>query len=104
MLVSSSSQILLKKSALKTYRSRIYEYLNPYVIIGYALFLLCSLASVFCYKIVPLTTGTIIETTAYIFIPTLSFIFLKEKISARQLVGILVIITGIVIYSIGGTL
>lgn len=35
VVVASFSQILLKKSAQKTYRSIIYEYLNPYVICGY---------------------------------------------------------------------
>lgn len=38
-LISSLSQVMLKKSAQKTYPSKIREYLNPLVIIAYGLFL-----------------------------------------------------------------
>jgi len=37
VVVASFSQILLKKSAAKKYDNVIKEYLNPYVIIGYAI-------------------------------------------------------------------
>ena len=37
VLVSSISQIILKKSASKTYDSVLKEYLNVYVITGYVL-------------------------------------------------------------------
>ena len=40
VVVSSVSQIILKKSASKTYNSIIKEYLNKYVIIGYGLMVL----------------------------------------------------------------
>ena len=40
VVVASFSQILLKKSAQKTYRSIICEYLNPYVICGYGMMFL----------------------------------------------------------------
>ena len=37
VFIAAVSQILLKKSALKKYTSVIWEYLNPYVIVGYGL-------------------------------------------------------------------
>ena len=36
VFVSAIAQILLKKSAGKTYENKIREYLNPYVIISYS--------------------------------------------------------------------
>ena len=46
MVVASLSQILLKKSAAKTYSSVIREYLNPYVIAGYGMMVLSTLLTV----------------------------------------------------------
>ena len=43
VIVASLSQILLKKSASKTYTSVIREYLNAYVIIGYGMMVLSTL-------------------------------------------------------------
>lgn len=100
--ISGFSQILLKKSAIKTYQNKIQEYVNPYVISGYSLFLICTIVTVFCYKYVPLSLGVVLESAGYIFVPVLSFIFLKEKLTTRQIVGILIVIAGVILYSVGG--
>ena len=46
VVVASFSQILLKKSAGKTYASVLQEYLNPLVIIGYGMMVLSTLLTV----------------------------------------------------------
>ena len=46
VFISAVSQVMLKKSALKTYDSPIKEYLNPLVIFAYALFVGTTLLSV----------------------------------------------------------
>ena len=100
VFISSVSQILLKKSAEKSYPSKIQEYLNPYVIIGYGLFFGCTLLSMFALKVVPLSMSPIIEAFGYIFVAALSFFFLKEKFTRKQLIGTVLIILGVVVYSI----
>ncbi|PEC57425.1 multidrug ABC transporter, partial [Bacillus wiedmannii] len=40
IILANYSQILLKKATLQQYDSRIKEYVNPYVIIGYSLFVI----------------------------------------------------------------
>lgn len=100
VFISSISQILLKISAKKTYPSKIKEYLNPYVILGYGLFFGCTLISMYALKVVPLSMSPILEATGYIFVSTLSFLFLKEKLTRRQLIGIVLILIGIVVYSL----
>ena len=47
--VASFSQILLKKSAMKTYESPIREYLNIWVISGYGLLVCSMLISLWAY-------------------------------------------------------
>lgn len=100
VLISSISQIILKKSAARKYDSLIKEYLNVRVIGAYAMFFLSTLLTMYAYTGVPLTLGALLESAGYIYIPLLSFIFLKEKITPRMVVGSLFIIGGIIIYNL----
>lgn len=99
-LISSVSQVMLKKSAGKTYESKLREYLNPFVITAYGLFFGCTLISMYALKVVPLSMAPILEATGYIFVSVLSYIFFKERLTKKQLIGIFLIISGIIVYSI----
>ena len=98
--LSSVSQVMLKKSAGKKYGSRIREYLNPLVIAAYVIFFACTFISMFSLRVVPLSISPVLEATGYIFIGILGYVFLRERLSKRQLVGMALIITGIIIASI----
>ena len=99
-LISSFSQIMLKKSAQKTYPSRIREYLNPLVITAYGLFFGCTLLSMYALKVVPLSMSPILEASGYIFVAVLSFVFFKEKLTKRPLAGMGLIIGGIIVFTL----
>lgn len=100
VFIASVSQILLKLSANKTYDSKIKEYLNPQVIIAYALFFLSSLVTVLAYKYVPLSLGPVLEASGYIFIGVLGIAILKEKMQKQKLIGMIIIIAGIILFNI----
>ena len=102
VLISSISQVMLKTSANKSYSDRIKEYLNPTVIIAYGLFFLSTLITVFAYKVVPLSLGPVLESTGYIFVAVLGVVLLKEKMSRRKLLGMVLILAGIALFSLGG--
>lgn len=102
VLISSISQIMLKTSANKVYESKIKEYLNPTVIIAYALFFLSTIITVFAYKYVELSSGPILESFGYIFVAVLGYIFLKEKLSKKKIIGMVLILFGIFVFSLGG--
>ena len=102
VLISSISQILLKKSADKTYDSRLKEYLNPLVIIAYGMFFCSMMITMYCYRYVDVSAGPIFESAGYIFVGVLGYIFLKEKFTVKKIVGMLLIMLGIVIFSFGG--
>ncbi len=97
--VSSVSQIMLKKSAQKEYPSKIREYLNPLVITAYFLFFGCTFISMYGLKVVPLSLAPALEATGYIFVAVLSYIFLKEKLTLRQIAGMALIAAGILVSS-----
>ena len=104
VLVSSISQIMLKKSADKTYDSRLGEYLNPRVITAYGLFFLSTIITVFAYKYVPLSSGPILDSSGYIFVAVLGYIFLKERFTKKKIIGMILILMGIALFSLGGML
>ena len=97
--ISAVSQILLKKSSQKEYKNRLSEYLNPHVIIAYAIFFLATLCTVFAYKYLPLSMGPILGAVEYIFVAVLSYFLLKESISKKKLLGLLIIIFGVFVFS-----
>ena len=100
VFVSAIAQILLKKSAGKTYDSKIKEYLNPYVIISYAIFFGATFCTIYAYKEVPLSLGPILAASEYIFVAVLSKMVLKEHINLKKFIGLSVIVAGIIVYSL----
>lgn len=99
--ISAVSQVLLKKAALKEYSSRIREYLNPFVISAYCIFVLATLCTVFAYKEVPLSLGPVLEATSYIYVTIFGVTIFKEKINKKKVFSIGLILVGIVLASIG---
>lgn len=96
--IASFSQILLKKSAEKTYSSWIREYLNVYVICGYGMMFISMFLTIIAYAGMEFTNVQIIESTGYIMVMILSYFFFREKISKRKLLGMLFIFGGIAVY------
>lgn len=100
VFISSVSQVMLKKSAEKTYKSRIQEYMNTSVIIAYILFLGSTLLTVTAYKYIPLSMGPILEATGYIWVAAMGMIFLKERMNRKKILGLLMIVGGIIVFNI----
>ena len=98
--VSAFSQILLKKSADKTYKNRLFEYLNPYVIVAYGFFFLAMVFGSLSLRGTSLSLNAMLESLSYILIPVLSYLFLKERISRLQMIGIVVIVIGMIVYHV----
>lgn len=101
VFISSVSQVLLKKSATREHGSAVREYLNPYVIFAYALFVGSTLLSVIAYRGIPLSMGPILEATGYLYVTAFGVAIFRERMSAKKLVALLLIVGGIVIYSTG---
>lgn len=97
---SAVSQILLKQSADQKHKSGIYEYLNWRVMTAYAIFFGVLLLNTYAYTRVPYKYGSIIDTFTYVFVLLLSRFLLGERITKGKLMGNLLIIAGILIYSL----
>lgn len=98
VLISTCSQILLKKSSNIEYNSKIREYLNWRVIIGYGMMFGSTILTILAFKGLDYKNGPIIESLGYIFIMILSRIFLNEKITKKKIIGNSLILLGIAVF------
>lgn len=99
-LLTATSQTMLKKSANEKHKNIIFEYLNWRVITAYIIFVLVLLLNTYAYTMVPLKYGAVIDTLSYVFVLLFSVALLKEKVTMGKLIGNLLIITGILIYTL----
>ena len=99
-LLTATSQTMLKKSANEKHKNIIFEYLNWRVITAYIIFVLVLLLNTYAYTMVPLKYGAVIDTLSYVFVLLFSVALLKEKVTVGKFIGNLLIITGILIYTL----
>ena len=97
-MIASFSQILLKKSAEKTYDSIVKEYLNPYVIIGYGMMVISTITTILAYRGLEYKNGPVVESSGYILIMILSYIFFREKITRKKVIGNILVLLGIFVF------
>lgn len=94
------SQVLLKQNAEKEHKSWIFEYLNWRVITAYGISFSVLLLNTYAYTKVDMKYGAVIDTFSYVFVMVLSYLILKEKFTKGQLIGNLIIITGVMVYTL----
>lgn len=94
------SQVLMKKSAQKEYKSWIYEYLNWRVILAYGIVFAVLMINTYAYTEVEIKYASIIDSFSYVNVMLFSYLLLKEQFTKRQLIGNLVIIAGILVYTL----
>jgi drug/metabolite transporter (DMT)-like permease len=101
IFICSIIQIILKSVANKHYTG-FKAYLNAPVIISNIVFVLATMVNVYLMKYIKLSTVSILNLLTYVFVPPLSILFLKEKINARSIAGIIIIVFGMTIYALWG--
>ncbi len=100
VFISAFSQVLLKKSALRTYGSFWREYLNVYVLSAYAIYFLAVFLDLLALKKVPVSFVPVAEASSYIFVLIFGKIFFKEQFSKRKIIAMIMILSGILIFVI----
>lgn len=95
--ISAFSQVLLKKASLCGYKSFIRQYLNLYVIIGYGLFFLVLVVSIFILRYLPIVICSVFsESMPLVFSLFTGKIIFAEKLSKGKIIGGIIIIVGII--------
>lgn len=102
VFISAISQVMLKKAAMKQYESVLKEYLNPLVIVAYVLFVGTTILSIIAYRGIPLSMGPVLEATSYIYVTIFGVAIFKEKMNMEKIASLIMIVAGIVVYSLFG--
>ena len=100
-VLSSFSQVLLKKSAQKKRQTVLKEYFNFHVIFGYAITLFCMLLTIIAYRGIPFKYGAVLESLVYLYIMILSRVFLNENFTKKKIIGNIIIVIGVIVFSLG---
>lgn len=98
--ITAFSQIILKKSADKKHKGIIFEYINPYVLFSYVCYFGVLVLNVFIYTKIDYRFGVVINSMASVLVMVFSKLMLKETITRRRIWGNVLIILGIVIFSL----
>lgn len=98
--LASVSQVLLKKAALREHKTLLAEYTDWRVILGYGLFVGCTVLTMLAYKGVPLNVGPVLEATGYLYVTFFGVTIFHEKMNPRKLMALAIIILGILIYAL----
>ena len=93
--LASVSQVLLKKAALREHKSLLAEYTDWRVVLGYGLFVGCSLLTMLAYK-----GGPVLEATGYIYVTFFGVVIFHEKMNPKKIGALVLIILGILIYAL----
>lgn len=101
VFAAACAQMLLKQGARQSYVGIWRQYLNPWVIGGYAIMACSLMLNIFCMTNgVQVKEVSVIESLSYLFVPVLAFMLFKEKITRRKVAAIAIIIIGVIIFFI----
>ena len=99
VFVAAGAQVLLKKGAMREYDTFWRQYVNPWVVGGYAVMGVSLLLNVFCmgHGIQAKEVSTI-ESLSYLFVPCFSYAFFRERITWRKVGSITLIMVGVFVF------
>ena len=99
VFAAAGAQMLLKQGARQKYVGFWRQYLNPWVIGGYAI-MACSLVlNIFCMsRGVQVKEVSTIESLSYLFVPCLAFFIFSEKITWSKAGAMAIIIGGVILF------
>ena len=91
--------MLLKQGARQEYKVWWRQYVNGWVISGYVILFSTMVMNIFAMsRGVKVQEVSIIEAISYLFVPVLSFLVFKEKLTWRKIGAIGIIIIGIIVF------
>ena len=101
VFLGAVSQVMLKKAAMKHYTSFWKEYLNPLVIGAYGIFFATTLMNVFAYRGIPVSMGSVLESTSYLYVTFFGVVLFQEHLNKKKVLALTLIIGGILLYALG---
>ena len=99
VFLAACAQMLLKQGARLQYKMWWQQYANGWVIGGYVIMMGAMLMNIYAMsRGVRVQEVSIIEVIRYLFVPALSFVCFKEKLTWRKIGAIGIIIIGVIVF------
>lgn len=99
VFIASISQLLLKGSSREDYKSFFREYVNMKVMLGYSLMGISLLINIYAMHLgLTIKELSVIESLNYLVIPVLSYIVFRESVNIKQILAIVLIVVGMIIF------
>lgn len=99
VFLAACAQMLLKQGAHQQYDTWWRQYINGWVIGGYAIMYGTMVLNIFAMsRGVEVKEVSIIESMSYLFVPVLSFVVFKERLTWRRVCVMAIIIVGVVVF------
>ncbi|SMG46752.1 EamA family transporter [Paenibacillus aquistagni] len=99
VITNSVAQVFLKLGAVQN-KPTLLIIINIYTIIGYSLFFLATLLSVYLLKFISFKELTVIIALNYVFTFLLSILLLKERFTGRKVLSNLLIVSGVIVFNL----
>ncbi len=96
--VASVSQLLLKNSAISRHGRWWHQFLNIRVMVSYGAMLFSILCSSLALTVLPLSMTPVFTAYGQILVYMLSIIVLKERVTRRSVMGLMLITIGILLF------
>lgn len=98
VLISTCSQLFLKRGAMRQSKGFWNDYLNPWVIGGYAMMVLSTLCIIFAYRGVDYKNGPVLESLGFVLVMIFSKVCFGEKLTRKKVFGMGIIFAGIAVF------
>lgn len=99
VFVASCSQLLLKESANENHKNVLLSLFNWRVLLAYVIFVASLMLNIFALGHgVNLKDIPILESLGYVFVPLFSMLILKEKMTVRIIISMLMILLGVIVF------
>ncbi|WP_028544006.1 EamA family transporter [Paenibacillus taiwanensis] len=99
VVTNSVAQVFLKLGAVQN-KSTFLKIINLHTIVGYSLFFLATLLSVYSLKFISFKELTVIISLNYVVTLLLSILILKEKFTGRKVLSTLLIVFGVIVFNL----
>lgn len=97
--IAAISQLLLKIAAIDPCnKNRLQRFLDIRILLAYILLISTLFMNMVALRFIPYKFATVLSTLSYIFVLLFSHIILKEKIERKQMIGIILIFSGIAVF------
>ena len=101
VILVACAQLLLKKGASLTQNKNfLRSFINPYSLLAYCLLVLITLCNLYALKVVQLKEMAFILALPFVLVPLLSMALFKERLTRQQLLGVLLIIVGALVFNL----